>query len=209
MEIAAASLSAEEGYKLMTGAIVPRPIAWITTRSPNGRVNAAPFSAFMLVCPKPPMVGIGFGRRAGVLKDTPRNIFGTKEFVVNIADETLLGPLHHSSEELPPEESEVERLGLRTAPCRMIATPRLADAPISMECRFHSEHEFGDTRALVVVGEVVHFHVRDGLCVNNKIDTKALNPICRLGGPNYARLGEIVTMPTVGRTEQMVIFPKT
>lgn len=209
MEIDPTALSAEENYKLMTGIIVPRPIAWITTRSAGGKVNVAPFSAFMLVCPKPPMVGIGFGRRAGELKDTPRNIFETKEFVVNIADEPMLGPLHHSSEELPPEVSEVEKLGLRTAPCRTMATPRLADAPVSMECRFHSEYEFGDTRALVVVGEVVHFHIRDGLCANNKIDTRALNPICRLGGPNYAHLGDIVTMPTVGRTEQMVIFPKT
>ncbi len=208
MEIAAASLSPEEGYKLMTGAIVPRPIAWITTRSPGGRVNAAPFSAFMLVCPKPPMVGIGFGRRAGELKDTPRHIFDTREFVVNIADEALLGPLHQSAEEHPPEVSEVELLGLRTAPCRMISTPRLADAPISMECRLHSDYEFGDTRALVVVGEVVNFHIRDGLCVNNRIPTEALRPICRLGGPNYARLGEIITMPAVGRTEQMVVFPK-
>ncbi len=123
MEIAAATLSPEEGYKLMTGAIVPRLIAWITTRSPGGRVNAAPFSAFMLVCPKPPMVGIGFGRRAGELYDTPCHIFETREFVVNIADEALLGPLHQSAEEHPPEVSEVELLGLRTAPCRMISTP--------------------------------------------------------------------------------------
>ncbi len=77
-----------------------------------------------------------------------------------------------------------------------------------MECRLHSDYEFGDTRALVVVGEVVNFHIRDGLCANNRIPTQALRPIGRLGGPNYVRLGEIITMPAVGRTEQMVVFPK-
>lgn len=206
MEVAAAPLSAEAGYKLLVGSIVPRPIAWITTRSAAGLVNVAPFSAFTLVCPKPPMVGIGIGRRAGVLKDTPRNIFESREFVVNIADESLLGPLHQSAEEYPPEVSEVELLGLKTAPSTMIGTPRLADVPVAMECRLHSHLELGDTRALFVIGEVVNFHFRDGLCVNGKIETEALKPICRLGGPKYAHLGEIVSMPPVGRTEQMVVF---
>lgn len=88
----------------------------------------------------------------------------------------------------------------------MIATPRLADVPVAMECHLHSEYEFGDTRALFVVGEVVNFHFRDSLRVNGKIETEALRPICRLGGPKYARLGEIVTLAPVGRTEQMVTF---
>ncbi len=206
MEIASRPLSPEEGYKLLVGAIVPRPIAWITTRSPSGLVNLAPFSAFTLVCPKPPMVGIGIGRRAGVLKDTARNMFESGEFVVNIADETMLVPLHQSAEEYPPEVSEVELLGLKLAPSSMIATPRLADVPVAMECRLHSDYEFGDTRALFVVGEVVNFHFRDGLCVDGKIETERLKPICRLGGPKYARLGEIVALPPVGRTEQMVVF---
>lgn len=202
MQIDSATLDAESAYKLITGIVVPRPIAWVTTLAPNGGVNLAPFSAFTFVSNRPPMVGINVGRKAGVLKDTGTNIHARREFVVNIADETMIAAVHESAVEHPPEVSEAELLGLATAPSVKIATPRLADAPVSLECRFHSATAYGLSGSEFIVGEIVHFHLKDGLVVNGKIDTRRLRPICRIAGPNYATLGEIVTMRPIARTSK-------
>ena len=196
MQIAANSLGAEDAYKLLIGSIVPRPIAWVTTLSTDTHVNAAPFSAFTLLSNRPPMIGISIGRRAGVLKDTASNILERREFTVHIADRHLLEPLHLSAQEFPKDVSEIAELLLETVPGVAIATPRIAAAPVAMECRLARVLEFGDFKTNFFVGEVIMFHIRDGLLENGKIDTRRLNPICRLGGPNYADLGTIVTMPT-------------
>ena len=145
------------------------------------------------------MLGFNCGMRGDTRKDTSRNINAYGEYVVNIADESLLEALHLSSEDHPPHVSEVELLGLETAPSVLIRTPRLARAPISMECRLHQVLSFGSTNPEFFVGEVVMFHIRDDLYHNGKIDTKKLRPICRLGGPTYATLGEIITMSAVGK----------
>lgn len=205
MDIAAAGLGPEATYKLITGIIVPRPIAWVTTRSTAGVVNLAPFSAFTFVSNKPPMVGINVGRKAGRMKDTGVNIHASGEFVVNIADESLVEPVHLSAVEHAPEVSEAELLGLELAPGLTVRTPRLAAAPVSLECRFHSATAYGDTGSEFMVGEVLVFHIRDGLCVNGKIDTAQLRPLCRIGGPNYAKLGEIVSMQPIGQTPKTVV----
>lgn len=205
MHIAAAGLGPEATYKLLTGIVVPRPIAWITTLSPEGIVNLAPFSAFTFVSNKPPMVGVNVGRKAGKIKDTGRNIHASGEFVVNIADETLFEPVHLSSVEHAPEVSEADLLGLALDKSEALRTPRLAAAPISLECRFHRAIAFGDTGSEFMVGEIVSFHIRDGLCVNGKIDSAALRPLCRIGGPNYAKLGEIIAMQPVAQTPKTVL----
>ncbi|MGE0873455.1 MAG: flavin reductase family protein [Burkholderiales bacterium] len=205
MEIAASSLGAEASYKLLVGAVVPRPIAWITTLNAQGGVNLAPFSAFTYVSVKPPMLGINCGRKAGVMKDTGTNILASREFVVHIADAGLVGPVHESSTEYPPEVSEVAELGLEVLPCVDVRVPRLAIAPIAMECRFHSSTPFGATGSAFIVGEVLRFHIRDGLCVDGKIDTRTLQPLCRLGGPNYATIGELIRMQPVAYTAKSVI----
>jgi flavin reductase (DIM6/NTAB) family NADH-FMN oxidoreductase RutF len=205
MDIAAADLGPEATYKLLTGIVVPRPIAWVTTQSRTGIVNLAPFSAFTFVSNKPPMVGINVGRKAGILKDTGTNILGTGEFVVNIADDSLVEPLHLSAVEHPPEVSEVEVLGLAVAASTRVRPPRLAAAPISLECRLHRSIAFGDTGSEFMVGEILLFHVRDGLLVDGKIDTGVLRPLCRIGGPNYARLGEIIRMRPVAQTAKTIL----
>lgn len=195
MEIDAAGLSVEQAYKLLTGIIVPRPIAWVTTLNASGRVNLAPFSAFTFVSHRPPMVAISVGVKASGMKDTGHNILATKEFVVNVADQSFLEAVNASSVEYPPEVSEVDKLGLATHPGTVVKTPRLAGVPASLECRLHSCIDFGEQPSRLMVGEVLRFHVRDGLLVNGKIGTAELDPICRLGGPLYATLGSIVTMP--------------
>jgi len=154
------------------------------------------------------MIGVNIGRKAGQRKDTGRNIMENGHFVVNIADETLLDPLHESAQEHPPEVSEADLLGLPVIPGVVVATPRLSAAPISLECRLHSVTPFGNTGAEFFVGEVVMFHIREGLMQDGKIDTAMLRPICRIGGPNYASLGEIITKRGIAQTAKSVMKPE-
>jgi len=202
MRLDPADLGAEQTYKLITGIVVPRPIAWVTSLSREGVLNLAPFSAFTFVSPKPPMLAISIGSKAGVYKDTARNILDREEYVVHIADSPLLHAVHESSVEHPPTVSEVELLALESAASERIAVPRLAAPPVAMECRFRQCLEFGETRSRLIVGEVLAFHIRDGLLDNGKIDTEALDPIARIAGPRYARLGEIVTLRSVFQTSK-------
>lgn len=202
MQLDPADLAAEESYKLITGIVVPRPIAWVSTLSSRGVVNLAPFSAFTFVSPKPPMLAISVGRKADVYKDTAHNILSTEEFVVHIADSTLMNAVHESSVEFPADVSEIEELGLETLASERIRPPRVARAPIAMECRFRQCIEFGETRSRLIVGEVVLFHIRDDLLRAGKIATEALDPIARIAGPNYARLGEIYTLKPVFQTSK-------
>jgi flavin reductase (DIM6/NTAB) family NADH-FMN oxidoreductase RutF len=202
MRIVSSELGAEQAYRLITGIVVPRPIAWVTSLSDTGVVNLAPFSAFTFVSPKPPMLAISVGRKAGIYKDTAHNILQNEEYVIHIADSTLMTPVHESSTEHPPDISEVEVLKLETLPSKVIKVPRLAVAPVAMECRFRQCLEFGETRSRLIVGEVLVFHIRDGLLNNGKIETEALDPIARIGGPRYARLGEIVTLKPVFQTSK-------
>jgi flavin reductase (DIM6/NTAB) family NADH-FMN oxidoreductase RutF len=184
-------------YKLLIGLIVPRPIAWVTSRSPNGKINLAPFSAFTFVSTVPPMVGIS----AAGHKDTPNNIAASGEFVVNVADTSLVEPLHLSSVEHPREISEVEELGLELADSSEISTPRLAIAPASMECRLHSVCEYGTLKIRFVVGDVLAFHIRDDLVVNGKVKTSRLDPLARLAGPLYSGIGSEIVMRQLNATD--------
>jgi flavin reductase (DIM6/NTAB) family NADH-FMN oxidoreductase RutF len=193
-------LGAEQAYRLITGIVVPRPIAWVTSLSGTGVVNLAPFSAFTFVAPKPPMLAISVGRKGRIYKDTAHNILLNEEYVVHVADMALMTMVHESSTEYPPDVSEVEQLKLETLPSERIAVPRLRAAPIAMECRFRQCLEFGETRSRLIVGEVLVFHIREGLLNNGKIETEALDPIARIGGPRYARLGEVVTLKSVFQT---------
>jgi len=202
MRIDPAYLDAETAYRLITGVVVPRPIAWVTTLSNSGVVNLAPFSAFTFVSPKPPMLAISVGRKGGFYKDTAQNILNNEEYVVHIADSSLMTAVHESSTEHPPDVSEVEELRLSTLPGERIKVPRLAAAPVAMECRFRQCLEFGETRSRLIVGEVLVFHIRDGLLNNGKIETEALDPIARIAGPRYAKLGEIVTLKSVFQTSK-------
>lgn len=205
MFLDASDLSPEATYRLMSGIVVPRPIAWITTLSEDGVVNLAPFSCFTFVSNKPPMVGVNIGRKAGKRKDTGANIHALREFVVNIGDASQLNAIHESSAEHAPDVSETELLGLATLPCTTVRVPRLADAPVSMECKLERVIDFGETGAEFIVGVVTAFHLREGLLHDGKVDTRALDPVCRIGGPNYAKLGEIVTLRGIQQTPKAVM----
>ena len=200
MEIAAGTLDDESAYKILTGCVVPRPIAWVTTENAAGGVNLAPFSAFTFVSSLPPMLGFNVGRRGSETKDTSRNIHAHGEYVVNIGDESMIEAIHLSAVEHPPEISETEHLGLRTIPSTLVRPQRLADAPISMEGRLHQILQFGTTGSEFFVGEVLLFHIRDDIIQAGKVDTAKLRPACRLGGPNYATLGKIITLKPIAVT---------
>lgn len=185
-------------YRLLTGIVVPRPIAWVTTQaSPGSPVNLAPFSCFTFVCYEPMLVAFVVGRRLGERKDTARNIASTGDFVLHIADEPLVEQLHFSAVEHPSEVSEVAHLGLATAASEVIAVPRLEWAPIALECRLDRTIEFGDIRSEMIIGRVLRIHLRDGLMKDGKIETADLNPIARVGGPRYATVGPIISLPPI------------
>jgi flavin reductase (DIM6/NTAB) family NADH-FMN oxidoreductase RutF len=209
MRILAAELNPQQTYKLITGVVVPRPIAWICSHSPRGVLNLAPFSAFTFVSTKPPLLGVNVGRKAGVRKDTGRNIHANGEYVVHIGDVSLVQAIHESAVEHAPDISEVELLGLETSPSERIAVPRLTSPPVAMECRLHRAIEFGDTGAEFIVGEVLVFHVRDGLLRDGKIESAALDPVCRLAGPNYASLGRLISMRPIAQTDKTVLSRPT
>lgn len=205
MQIEPHTLTPEATYRLLSGLVVPRPIAWISTLSPAGVVNLAPFSCFTFVSNKPPMLGVNVGRKAGRRKDTGAHIHSRGEYVVHIGDSSQLNAIHESSEEHPEDVSEADLLGLATVPSETVAVPRLRDAPVAMECRLSQVIPFGETGAEFIVGEVTRFHLRDGLMHDGKVETLALDPVCRIGGPNYATLGRIVTLRRMQQTAKSVV----
>ncbi|MBM3268632.1 MAG: flavin reductase family protein [Candidatus Sericytochromatia bacterium] len=184
-----ADLSSRERYKILIGAIVPRPIAWVSTVSPAGLPNLAPFSFFNGVCSDPMAVSIAVGRRQTGLKDTLRNIEATGEFVINVVTEDLAEPMNRTSEEFPPEVDEFAVAGLTPLPGVKVAPPRVAESPINLECRLLQVVYLGDRpgSGSLVVGEVVYGHIRADLVDSWRIDAAKLRPIGRLGGAFYTR----------------------
>lgn len=197
MEIAVAGLDPKETYRLLIGTVVPRPIAWITSLSREGKVNAAPFSCYTFISTVPPLVAISCGRKHGAAKDTVVNASRTGEFVLNVASEDMLSPMHQSSAEFPADVSEVDALGIPVEQSRLVKVARIAGAPVSLECRTDQVLEFGKLRSQLLIGEVVAFHVRDDCYRDGRIETTAVKPLARLGGPFYAKLGEILHMTPV------------
>ena len=117
--------------------------------------------------------------------------------MLNVVDEDLIVPMHKSSAEFPSSVSEIEALDIATVPSRMVTVPRIAKSPVSLECRVQQILEFGTLKTQLLIGEVLVFHVRDDLYQDGKIATAKLRPLARLGGPFYARLGEIIRMEPV------------
>jgi flavin reductase (DIM6/NTAB) family NADH-FMN oxidoreductase RutF len=192
-----AELSATERYKLLGGLVVPRPIALVTTQSQDGRVNAAPFSFFNVFAEEPPLVvlGIGIGPLGGA-KDTTVNIRERGEFVINLVDEPIAEAMNLCAIDFPPKISEIEVAGLDLAPSDEVAPPRIAQAPVNLECRRYVTLEVARKRYLVI-GEVLVVHVRDGLvdAATLRVDRDAYAPIGRLFGGGYVRTRDRFEMP--------------
>ena len=192
-----AELSAGDRYKLLGGLVVPRPIALVTTRGPEGRVNAAPFSFFNVFAEEPPLVVLGLGiSPVGGAKDTTVNIRETGEFVINLVDEPIAEAMNLCAIDFPPEISEIEVAGLDLVPSQKVAPPRIAQAPVNLECRRYVTLEVARERNLVI-GQVMVAHVRDGLIdpATLRVDRDAYAPIGRLFGGGYVRTRDRFEMP--------------
>ena len=189
-------------YRLIVGCVAPRPVAWITSVDEAGRVNAAPFSSYNYVATSPPMLAINIAEpagRPGAIKDTARNIRHSGQFVVNVATEDNMELMHQSAQEFPPEVSEAEALGLELLPSRRVRPPRIAIAPVQMECELRHCLPLGRGINTLFIGEVVAFHLSDKVFDGQRVDTEKMRPIARLGGPYYAGLGEIFHRPMLQR----------
>ena len=196
MEINPANLPRQSVYKILIGAIVPRPIGWISTINEIGRPNLAPFSFFTAVCPEPPTILFCPMVRGtdGSQKDTLNNIRATDEFVVNIVSEPLAQAMNSSSTEFPSAVNEFEVAGLTAAPSKTVSPPRVDQSPIHFECRLNQIIEISDQPGggAVVIGTIQHIHIDERVLVGaDKIDWAALQPIGRLAGHSYARVTDL------------------
>jgi len=185
MHIDPAELSPPDRYRLMISGIVPRPIAWVTTRFPDGGINAAPFSFFNGISSTPPLLMVSVGRRRdGSPKDTLANAVATGEMVVNVVPRSLAETMVATSRDPGPGVSEVEELGLALADSEVVATPRLAASPVAFECEVERTIDFGGTT--MIVGSVVSVHMSEDVAAEDgTVDFMALRPIGRLGGRSY------------------------
>jgi len=186
-------------YKLLIGAVVPRPIAFVSTLSVEGIPNLAPFSFFTAIGANPPVVCFCPVRRAGPNpnKDTLRNIAQTREFVVNVVSEEFAQQMNICSTEFPPDVDEFKASGLTPVPSDLVKPPRVAESHINMECKLYLTMEFGELPASgnLVIGEVLRFHVDDRIVDDFKIDPDRLHAIGRMGGATYARTTDRFEMP--------------
>ncbi len=191
--------NASDVYRLMINLITPRPIAWVSTISPAGVANLAPFSFFNGVGARPPTVLFsGVNHRDGRKKDTVINVEATGEFVVNVASFDLRGPVNDSGADLPYEVSELERAGLTPAPSEKVRPPRVAEARAHLECVLHQIVVVGEgpLAANLVIGRVVLIHVADSvLDPTGRVDARALDTIGRMGGDGYVRTTDLFAMP--------------
>jgi flavin reductase (DIM6/NTAB) family NADH-FMN oxidoreductase RutF len=197
------AMAPEARYRLLVSTVVPRPIAWVVTRSPEtGVVNAAPYSFFNVMGDDPPVVAIGVLGRGGGYKDTSRNILEAGEFVVCLVPEELAPAMNQTCVDAPPGVSELELAGLSAAPSAKVAPPRIAESPVALECvRLHAL-ELGP-RQVCVIGRVVAMHIAKRVLTGDparpRVDTPALRMVGRMhGSGTYARTGDLFDLTRPG-----------
>lgn len=182
-----------ENYKLLIGSIIPRPIAFVTSQSTAGVMNGAPFSFFNIVSSNPPMIAVSVARRAGVMKDTAKNVSDTKEFVVHIVDESNVKQMNETAATVSPDVDELELSGLETIPSTVISVPGIVQSKVRMECQLAHHIEL-EGNADLLIGKVVYFHFADDIYEAGKINADKLGAISRLAGNDYAKVGEVFTI---------------
>jgi flavin reductase (DIM6/NTAB) family NADH-FMN oxidoreductase RutF len=193
------SFAARETYRLLVGLITPRPIAWVSTVSPGGVTNLAPFSFFNGVAANPPTLLFSVvNRRDGSKKDTVRNIEATGELVVNLVSHDLREAMNATSAELPYEESELELAGLTPLPSERVRPPRIKEAKVHMECVLHDIVRVGEgpLSANVILARILLVHLDDDVVdANGRIDPRRLDTIGRMGNDTYVRTTDLFDMP--------------
>jgi len=197
MEINISDLDLSSKYKLLTGLIFPRPIGLVSTISENGVNNCAPFSWFNAICEDPPLIYLSFNTRTdGRIKHTLENILRTKEFIVNLVDESIANGMHLSSHEYPIDVSEFDECGFTSEPGLTVKHPRIKEAPASLECRLFKRVALGPAREFLI-GEVIHLHVRDNLVAKDtyRVSETEFWPVGRLHGTKYCSTRERFDLP--------------
>ncbi|MBG9447724.1 flavin reductase [Cytobacillus firmus] len=197
MEFTPSKLGEKDVYKLLTGSVVPRPIAWVSTVSEEGDLNLAPFSFFTVASRNPPMlcisIGPGVGDREGTEKDTLVNIRATKEFVINVVPAPLGNSMQKSAENLPSDANEFAIAELTPAESHIVVPKRVKEAPIHMECELEQIIQLGSDH--LVIGRMVHYHIEDEYYLGNyKVDLEKLQPLGRLAG-NYSESRQFFKLP--------------
>ena len=193
-------------YNLLIGLVAPRPIAWVTSMDEEGRLNAAPFSAYNYLCTDPPIVGIGVTNRPGkerLPKDTARNIRRTGEFVINVVTDDLLEKMNITATDFPAGMNELELAGLTTTASSVVKVPRIAEAHAALECKEFTTMEIGRSR--IILGRVVAMYVEDRFVdpAGPYIKADELHAVGRMNGlGNYAKTrGAFVAVPRISFEE--------
>lgn len=205
LEFNISQMNAPLRYTLLISLITPRPIAFISTLSDKGIPNAAPFSFFNLMGNDPPIVAIGIGKdvtRKNDLKDSGYNIQKTKEFVINIVNESILEQVNITSIDFPPEVDEFEIAGLTKLPSIKVKPPRIAESPANLECRLVSTVEIGNTR--VVLGEIIYLHIKKEFLdhENQTVLTDLISPVGRMHKNSvYTRTTNLFNLPRISFKE--------
>ncbi len=203
MDVTPSQLAHREIYNILISAVVPRPIAWVSSLSASGRPNLAPFSFFNAVCAKPPLLAFAPGMRspkkpgaagepAGVPKDTLRNIRETREFVINMVTYELAEAMNLTSGDYDATINEFEVAKLASAPSKIVRPRRVAESPVSFECKLHQILDFnsGPEGGSLVIGEIVSIHINEQHMKEGRLDRNSLDLIGRMGGMQYTRTTE-------------------
>lgn len=185
-------------HDFLSDSLSPLPVAFISTIGEDGVFNAAPFSFVCPICVKPPLLCVSFGLKRGLKKDTVRNIEFTKDFVVNIVNESILKPAIQASADYPSSVDEIKEVGLTAVPSEKVKAPRIAEAPINLECKVAFSLELGEGLNFrkVVFGEVVLFHIKDEVCLDGCIHPAKLKTMGRMGKSFYIRPTDTIEVKT-------------
>ncbi|CAM3834201.1 flavin reductase family protein [Alkalicoccus chagannorensis] len=186
-------LSKQEQHRLLTSIVAPRPIAFVSTMSEDGVLNAAPFSYFNIVSAEPPLLSISIGRKKGQQKDTARNILQKKEFVVHVTDEDNVKKVNKTAASLSPDESEAAFASLTPTVSHQTGVPSIKESTVRMECVLEQHLVIGDENSVVdlIIGRIRHYDIEDKLIKDGSVRTDKMKPVARLGGKEYARLGHV------------------
>ena len=197
MKINPAVLNRQDAHALLVGAILPRPIAFVSTVGKDGIHNIAPFSFFTGMSTKPAVVGFAVGcRRDGTKKDTLVNIEYTKDYVINLVNEELAEAMNQAAGEYPSHVDEFKVAGLTPVKSDLVKSPRVAESPVNLECRLMQILEFGQSPNVnsFIIGEVICVHVQEGTWVDGVIKASKVQAIGRLGEDLYCRTKDIFEM---------------